>query len=181
MKKLSLILFVLSLSLSLWADQTINSGDNVQCGKQVRITAIANSGYEFLYWADDPTNTDPVRIVNVTEAVNLKAIFKGPLDPADFVLPGEGIIKLNGGDGPINPEIGDEVIVEAIAPDDCQEFDYWEGLDESDPNYRMNPYVFTYDPANVPSIKAKFKIKEFTVTAEIADDRQGTITIEIID
>ena len=185
MKKVSIILFALSMSLSLWAQTTIPSGTEVPCGKTVRITATANEGYEFDYWEDEPTNTNPVREVPVNDVVNLKAIFKlkeNTLNPAAFMAEtGEGTItiEVNG----ISTNIvkkGDVVKIIATSTDDCREFDYWDGLATDDSQYNSPTYTFDYQTeSTVPAIKAVYKTKEFTVTAE-AQDGAGTIVIEVL-
>ena len=172
MKKVSIILFALSMSLGLLAQTTIPSGTEVPCGKTVRITATANEGYEFDYWEDEPTNTNPVREVPVNDVVNLKSIFKlkdYTLVPSAF---GEGV-TLNGESTAITVKKGDEVTVFAKSEDACEEFKEW-----SDGN-TYNPRVITYDPENLPTFTVTYKTKEFPVTAE-AQDGAGTIVIEVL-
>ena len=168
MKKLSIILFALCMSIGLWA-QTIPSGSNVSCGKSVRITATANEGYEFEKWSDDVT--DNPRVVAVSEAVNLTAIFKlkqYTLDPALF---GEGV-TLNGSTTPITVTMGQTVTAQATAIDPCEEFNKW-----SDEN-TDNPRTFTYNGTATP-FTVVYGIKLFTVTATAAT-AEGGVTIELI-
>jgi hypothetical protein len=168
MRKLSFILFALSMSISLWA-QTIPSGDKVSCGKSVRITATANEGYEFVKWSDDVT--DNPRQVQVTDAVNLTAIFKlkeYTLDPAMF---GAGV-TLNGSSTPITVTMGQTVTALATATDPCEEFNKW-----SDDN-TVNPRTFTYDGTATP-FTVVYSTKQFTVTASAAT-AEGNVTIELV-
>ena len=168
MRKLSFILFALSMSISLWA-QTIPSGDKVSCGKSVRITATANEGYEFVKWSDDVT--DNPRQVQVTDAVNLTAIFKlkeYTLDPAMF---GAGV-TLNGSSTPITVTMGQTVTALATATDPCEEFNKW-----SDDN-TVNPRTFTYDGTATP-FTVVYSTKQFTVTASAAA-AEGNVTIELV-
>lgn len=168
MRKLSFILFALSMSIGLWA-QTIPSGSNVSCGKNVRITATANEGYEFEKWSDDVT--DNPRVVAVNDAVNLTAIFKlkqYTLDPATF---GEGV-TLNGSATPITVTMGQEVTALATATDECEEFKNWND------NNTENPRTFTYDGTATP-FTVVYGTKLFTVTANAAAT-EGDITIELI-
>lgn len=168
MRKLSFILFALSMSIGLWA-QTIPSGSNVSCGKNVRITATANEGYEFEKWSDDVT--DNPRVVAVNDAVNLTAIFKlkqYTLDPATF---GEGV-TLNGSSTPITVTMGQEVTALATATDECEEFKNWND------NNTENPRTFTYDGTATP-FTVVYGTKLFTVTANAAAT-EGDITIELI-
>lgn len=168
MRKLSFILFALSMSISLWA-QTIPSGDKVSCGKSVRITATANEGYEFVKWSDDVT--DNPRQVQVTDAVNLTAIFKlkeYTLDPAMF---GAGV-TLNGSSTPITVTMGQTVTALATATDPCEEFNKW-----SDDN-TVNPRTFTYNGTAAP-FTVVYSTKQFTVTASAAT-AEGNVTIELV-
>lgn len=168
MRKLSFILFALGMSIGLWA-QTIPSGSNVSCGKNVRITATANEGYEFEKWSDDVT--DNPRVVAVNDAVNLTAIFKlkqYTLDPATF---GEGV-TLNGSATPITVTMGQEVTALATATDECEEFKNWND------NNTENPRTFTYDGTATP-FTVVYGTKLFTVTANAAAT-EGDITIELI-
>lgn len=168
MRKLSFILFALSMSIGLWA-QIIPSGDKVACGKSVRITATANEGYEFEKWSDDVT--DNPRVVAVNDAVNLTAIFKlkqYTLDPATF---GEGV-TLNGSATPITVTMGQSITAQATSIDPCEEFNKW-----SDEN-TDNPRTFTYDGTATP-FTVIYGIKLFTVTAN-ASATEGNILIELV-
>lgn len=177
MKKVSIILFALSMSLGLLAQTTIPSGTEVPCGKTVRITVTENEGYEFEHWSDITDPTDPnyaanPREVPVNGAVNLTAIFKlkdYTLVPSAF----GGGVTLNGESTAITVKKGDEVTVFAKSEDACEEFKEW-----SDGN-TDNPRVITYDPENLPTFTVTYKTKEFTVTAE-AKDGAGTIVIEVL-
>lgn len=168
MRKLSFILFALSMSIGLWA-QIIPSGDKVACGKSVRITATEKEGYEFVKWSDDVT--DNPRVVAVNDAVNLTAIFKlkqYTLDPATF---GEGV-TLNGSATPITVTMGQSITAQATSIDPCEEFNKW-----SDEN-TDNPRTFTYDGTATP-FTVVYGTKQFTVTANAAAT-EGDITIELI-
>lgn len=168
MRKLSFILFALGMSIGLWA-QTIPSGSNVSCGKNVRITATATEGYEFEKWSDDVT--DNPRVVAVNDAVNLTAIFKlkqYTLDPATF---GEGVM-LNGSTTPISVTMGQTITAQATATDPCEEFNKW-----SDDNTE-NPRTFTYN-GTVNPFTVVYGIKLFTVTAN-ASATEGNILIELV-
>ena len=168
MKKLSILLFALGMSIGLWA-QTIPSGSNVSCGKTVRITATATEGYEFEKWSDDVT--DNPRVVAVNDAVNLTAIFKlkqYTLDPAMF---GEGV-TLNGSTTPISVTMGQTITAQATSTDPCEEFNKW-----SDEN-TDNPRTFTYDGTANP-FTVVYGIKLFTVTANAAPT-EGNILIELV-
>lgn len=168
MRKLSFILFALSMSIGLWA-QIIPSGDKVACGKNVRITATANEGYEFEKWSDDVT--DNPRVVAVNDAVNLTAIFKlkqYTLDPATF---GEGV-TLNGSATPITVTMGQSITAQATSIDPCEEFKNWND------NNTENPRTFTYDGTATP-FTVVYGTKLFTVTANAAAT-EGDITIELI-
>lgn len=168
MRKLSFILFALSMSIGLWA-QIIPSGDKVACGKSVRITATEKEGYEFVKWSDDVT--DNPRVVAVNDAVNLTAIFKlkqYTLDPATF---GEGV-TLNGSATPITVTMGQSITAQATSIDPCEEFNKW-----SDEN-TDNPRTFTYDGTATP-FTVVYGTKLFTVTANAAAT-EGDITIELI-
>ena len=168
MKKLSFILFALSMSIGLWA-QIIPSGDKVACGKSVRITATEKEGYEFVKWSDEVT--DNPRVVAVNEAVNLTAVFKLKEYTLDPTLFGEGV-TLNGSSTPITVTMGQTVTVQATATDPCQEFSKW-----SDDN-TVNPRTFTYDGTATP-FTVVYTTKQFTVTASAAA-AEGNITIELV-
>ena len=168
MRKLSFILFALSMSIGLWA-QIIPSGDKVACGKSVRITATEKEGYEFVKWSDEVT--DNPRVVNVNAAVNLTAIFKlkqYTLDPATF---GEGV-TLNGSATPITVTMGQSITAQATSIDPCEEFNKW-----SDDNTE-NPRTFTYDGTATP-FTVVYGTKLFTVTAN-ASATEGNILIELV-
>lgn len=168
MRKLSFILFALSMNIGLWA-QIIPSGDKVACGKSVRITATEKEGYEFVKWSDEVT--DNPRVVAVNDAVNLTAIFKlkqYTLDPATF---GEGV-TLNGSATPITVTMGQSITAQATSIDPCEEFNKW-----SDEN-TDNPRTFTYDGTATP-FTVVYGTKLFTVTANAAAT-EGDITIELI-
>lgn len=168
MKKLSFILFALSMSIGLWA-QIIPSGDKVACGKSVRITATEKEGYEFVKWSDEVT--DNPRVVAVNEAVNLTAVFKLKEYTLDPTLFGEGV-TLNGSSTPITVTMGQEVTALATATDECEEFKNW-----NDDNTE-NPRTFTYDGTVTP-FTVVYGTKLFTVTANAAAT-EGDITIELI-
>lgn len=168
MRKLSFILFALSMSIGLWA-QIIPSGDKVACGKSVRITATEKEGYEFVKWSDEVT--DNPRVVAVNEAVNLTAVFKLKEYTLDPTLFGEGV-TLNGSSTPITVTMGQTVTVQATATDPCQEFSKW-----SDDN-TVNPRTFTYDGTATP-FTVVYTTKQFTVTASAAA-AEGNITIELV-
>ena len=168
MRKLSFILFALSMSIGLWA-QIIPSGDKVACGKNVRITATANEGYEFEKWSDDVT--DNPRVVAVNDAVNLTAIFKLKQYTLDPTLFGEGV-TLNGSATPITVTMGQSITAQATSIDPCEEFNKW-----SDENTE-NPRTFTYDGTATP-FTVVYGTKLFTVTANAAAT-EGDITIELI-
>ena len=168
MRKLSFILFALSMSIGLWA-QIIPSGDKVACGKSVRITATEKEGYEFVKWSDEVT--DNPRVVAVNDAVNLTAIFKlkqYTLDPATF---GEGV-TLNGSATPITVTMGQSITAQATSIDPCEEFSKW-----SDDN-TVNPRTFTYDGTATP-FTVVYTTKQFTVTAN-ASATEGNILIELV-
>ena len=168
-KKLSLILVVLCLSVSLWAD-IIPSGDNVACGKKVKITATPKTGYEFVQWSDG--NTEPSREVIVTKDLDLTAIFQKitvTMQASDF---GENV-TFEGGATSLDVQIGDEVKLYA-AETECQAFDKW-----SDGN-TDNPRTFVYDPETFAQFTAVYADKLFKVKAE-AEGNAGTITIELVD
>jgi hypothetical protein len=168
MRKLSIILFALSMSIGLWA-QIIPSGDKVACGKSVRITATEKEGYEFVKWSDEVT--DNPRVVAVNDAVNLTAIFKlkqYTLDPATF---GEGV-TLNGSATPITVTMGQSITAQATSIDPCEEFNKW-----SDDNTE-NPRTFTYDGTATP-FTVVYGTKLFTVTAN-ASATEGNILIELV-
>lgn len=168
MRKLSFILFALSMSIGLWA-QIIPSGDKVACGKSVRITATEKEGYEFVKWSDEVT--DNPRVVAVNDAVNLTAIFKlkqYTLDPATF---GEGV-TLNGSATPITVTMGQSITAQATSIDPCEEFSKW-----SDDN-TVNPRTFTYDGTATP-FTVVYGTKLFTVTANAAAT-EGNILIELV-
>lgn len=168
MRKLSIILFALSMSIGLWA-QIIPSGDKVACGKSVRITATEKEGYEFVKWSDEVT--DNPRVVAVNDAVNLTAIFKlkqYTLDPATF---GEGV-TLNGSATPITVTMGQSITAQATSIDPCEEFKNWND------NNTENPRTFTYDGTATP-FTVIYGIKLFTVTAN-ASATEGNILIELV-
>lgn len=168
MRKLSIILFALSMSIGLWA-QIIPSGDKVACGKSVRITATEKEGYEFVKWSDEVT--DNPRVVAVNDAVNLTAIFKLKQYTLDPTLFGEGV-TLNGSSTPITVTMGQSITAQATSIDPCEEFNKW-----SDENTE-NPRTFTYDGTATP-FTVIYGIKLFTVTANAAATK-GDITIELI-
>ncbi len=169
MRKVSLIMFALSLSLSLWADATA-SKDDVPCAGSVKIKATAKTGYEFVKWEDG--NTDNPRIItNIHQNQSYKAIFKlqeFTLDPATF---GEGV-TLNGSTTPITVTMGETVTVLATATDECEEFKKW------DDGNTDNPRTFDYTGIATP-FTVVYGTKLFTVTAN-ATATDGDVEIEIV-
>ena len=54
----------------------VESGSSYEYGTTLTLTAVPNDRCKFKYWADDPTNTNPVRTVTVTGEATYEAVFE---------------------------------------------------------------------------------------------------------
>lgn len=70
MKNVFTLLLALSISTFAWADKTLT---DIECGRQVTITATAVTGYHFDHWSDG--NTQNPRTVTISETATYRAYF----------------------------------------------------------------------------------------------------------
>lgn len=116
---------IFSVVLALAAATTMAFADSktVNCGTEVTIKAVANAHYHFVQWSDG--NTDAQRTVTVDEVKNLTATFAADNTyTLTLNATGAGSVNIIAGEKAAYYE-GDEVTIQAVPADDCQEFLYW--------------------------------------------------------
>ncbi len=66
----------------------VSGAGRYRASSKVTLKAIANPGYEFLYWDDNHSLTNPIRDIAVSSAANYKAIFKTSATPnqSDYTI-----------------------------------------------------------------------------------------------
>lgn len=139
-----------------------SASTNVNCGKQVQISATAKDGYHFVKWADGNTTNPRTITIQSTTQLNYQAIFEA--NQTNF---GDDVVI----DTP-NPKVGDPITLTATPSDDCYQFKEW-----SDHNTE-NPRTITYD-GTVP-FTAVYELKTFTVTVNADDESHGNVTVTIV-
>jgi len=124
MKKNLLILMAL-MTLGTLSSKAQTSA-TATCGETVVITATADPGYKFLYWADDHTNTNPVREITITADTKIEeeyiAVF-GQNAAAVVVSVNDSEMGSVTGGG--NYTVGEKVTLTATPSSSCYQFKEW--------------------------------------------------------
>ena len=152
---------ILSIVLAFAAATTMAFADSktVNCGTEVTIKAVPNAHFHFVKWSDDDTNAE--RTVTVNAAMSLQAIFAADntytltLNPSGT---GTGAVNIIAGAKEAYYE-GDEVTIQAVPADDCQEFLYW----EDDHTNTTAIRTITFAEANL-NYTAVFGVKQLNIT-----------------
>lgn len=91
--------YTISTAVSPANSGSVSGGGVYENGSSAKLIATPNTGYEFLYWQDNPNNTNRERTVTVTGNASYTAVFKA-ITRTITVKAGEGCsyISLDGGD-----------------------------------------------------------------------------------
>lgn len=152
-------IFALFVAVAATATLAFAAEKTVDCGSTVTIKAIPSEHFHFVKWSDENPNAQ--RTVTVNEAMSLQAIFAAD-DTYTLTLntSGTGTGAVNVIDGQkVAYYAGDEVTIQAVPADDCQEFLYW----EDDHNNKTAIRTITFVDANL-SYTAVFGVKQLNVT-----------------
>lgn len=138
-------------------------------GEQILLNAHAKFGYAFSQWSDG--NTDNPRAAIINADATFVAHFKESDEPAP-----EGqytiTVKTEGCSTELTQNVSAGTEVKLYAhPKECNYFLQW-----SDGN-TDNPRTITVN--SDATYTAIFKAEQYTITAESADETQGTVSIEI--
>jgi len=155
MKKIFVLLVAVAATATLaFADQK-----TVDCGSTVTIKATPAEHFHFVKWSDENPNAQ--RVVTVNEATELQAIFAAD-NTYTLTLntsgAGAGAVNIIAGEK-VAYYAGDEVTIQAVPADGCQEFLYW----EDDHNNKTAIRTVTFAEANL-SYTAVFSVKQLKVT-----------------
>ena len=155
MKKIFVLLVAVAATATLaFADQK-----TVDCGSTVTIKATPAEHFHFVKWSDENPNAQ--RVVTVNEATELQAIFAAD-NTYTLTLntsgAGAGAVNIIAGEK-VAYYAGDEVTIQAVPADGCQEFLYW----EDDHNNKTAIRTVTFAEANL-SYTAVFGVKQLKVT-----------------
>lgn len=152
---------ILSIVLAFAAATTMAFADSktVNCGTEVTIKAVPNAHFHFVKWSDEDTNAQ--RTVTVNEAMSLQAIFAAD-NTYTLTLntsgTGTGAVNIIAGAKEAY-YAGDEVTIQAVPADDCQEFLYW----EDDHTNTTAIRTITFAEANL-NYTAVFGVKQLNIT-----------------
>lgn len=152
-------IFALFVAVAATATMAFADQKTVNCGSTVTIKATPAEHYSFVKWSDENTNAQ--RTVTVNEAMSLQAIF---VADNTYTLTlntsgeGTGAVNIIAGEK-VSYYAGDEVTIQAVPADDCQEFLYW----EDDHNNKTAIRTITFAESNL-SYTAVFGVKQLNVT-----------------
>lgn len=143
------------------------------CGQIVTITAKPDAGYKFLYWSDDPTNTNPEREVEVNADMELVTNYEAVFAAASYKVvvtteqPDMGTVTGGG-----EYDFGQEITITATPASKCYRFKQWsDGVTTAE-------RTITVAAAEIDNTyTAEFEEAEFTVKASTAGN--GTVTVTI--
>ena len=140
------------------------------CGQTVTITATADSGYKFLYWADDHTNTNPVREVEVNADMELTTNYEAVFDVATYaVVAKAAVAEMGSVTGGGDYAFGESVTLKAVPASKCYKFKQWsDGVTTAERTIT----VAAAEIAN--TYTAEFEEAEFTITISGSN---GSVTI----
>ena len=138
-------------------------------GEQILLNAHAKSGYTFSQWSDG--NTDNPRVAMIHAYATFVAQFKESDEPAPdgtFTI----TVKTEGCNTELTQNVSAGTEVKLYAnPKECNDFLQW-----SDGN-TDNPRIVTVN--SDATYTAIFKAEQYTISAESADETQGSVSIEI--
>jgi len=187
--------YTLTLNRNNTAWGSVSGGGNYEAGKQVSISATANSGYRFVNWTKSGVIISTSSSYNYTmpsENVTLTANFEAATgdevtifvevmyDPFAGAQSRNdiGYIRINGGEwknsDTITVAIGTQISIEA-APATGFEFEYWLEATEAIEN---NPY--TFQAQENAEYVAKFRsvqTQSYTITAQSSPTTGGQVRI----
>lgn len=161
---------LMSCMTSAWA-QTAQTETTATCGQTVTITATPDAGYKFLYWSDDPTNTNPVRDVEVNADMELITNFEAVFTAASYTVvattdqPDMGTVTGGG-----EYDFGQEIKITATPASKCYKFKQW-----SDGVITAERMITVSAVETENTYMAEFEEVEFTVKASTSGN--GTVTI----
>lgn len=163
---------LMSCMTSAWA-QSAPTEATATCGQTVTITAKPDAGYKFLYWSDDPTNTNPVREVEVNADMELVTNYEAVFAAASYKVvvttdqPDMGTVTGGG-----EYDFGQEITITATPASKCYRFKQW-----SDGNIDASRKITVAASETENTYSAIFEEVEFTVKASTAGN--GTVTVTI--
>ena len=175
MKKLIVVLCAsLVCAVNAFADATASTP--VDCGQGVTITATPKTGFHFVKWNDDDTNSSRT-IANIKEAKNFTAIFAAD----ETTIPEDVVVVDVNGDPVVLPVAHSTTLYyKAENADDCQRFVHWSDItDPTDPNYAINPRPFVYNGI-LPTFTPVFETIIYNVTVNADDATHGDVTVTVI-
>jgi len=152
-------IFALFVAVAATATLAFAAEKTVDCGNTVTIKAIPSEHFHFVKWSDENPNAQ--RTVTVNEAMSLQAIFAADntytltLNTSGL---GAGTVNVISGEK-VAYYAGDEVTIQAVPADACQEFLYW----EDDHNNKTAIRTITFAESNL-SYTAVFGVKQLNVT-----------------
>lgn len=157
MKKIFVLLVVVAATATLaFADQK-----TVDCGSTVTIKATPAEHYHLVSWSNGAPASQLQQTVTVEEAMTITATF-APDNTYTLTLntsgAGAGAVNIIAGEK-VAYYAGDEVTIQAVPADGCQEFLYW----EDDHNNKTAIRTITFAEANL-SYTAVFGVKQLKVT-----------------
>ena len=153
------------------ADGCTSKEIKVEDGSAVKIYPHAKLGYTFSQWSDGNTDNPRVAIINAD------ATFVAQFKELDETAP-DGmftiVVKADGCGTALTQYVSADTEVKFYAhPKECNYFVKW-----SDGN-TDNPRTVTVN--SDATYTAIFKAEQYIITAESADETQGTVTIEVND
>ena len=165
---------LMSCMTGAWAqsEATAQTETTATCGQTVIITATADAGYKFLYWSDDPTNTNPEREVEVNAEMELITNFEAVFGAASYKVvvtteqPDMGKVS---GSGEFT--YGEQITIKAEPLSKCYKFKQW-----SDGNTDAERMVDVAATDEKNTYTAIFEEVEFTV--KVSTQGNGSVTIK---
>lgn len=156
--------YTISTAASPAGSGSVSGGGTYNNHSSVKLIATPNTGYEFLYWQDNPNNTNRERTVTVTGNASYTAVFK-VITRTITVKAGEGCsyISFDGGDVINAGETKSWELLYSSQftlysfPKEGYVFDHWNPSGDTRQNL---PVTLTEDM----SVEAVFKLRSHTVT-----------------
>ena len=178
--------------------KALNSGDKVDSGTTIRLSAKPAEGYDIDYWLIDgekikPFDDEIIRFStshivqkDVTVSVAFKSLSAQTLVPVTVVQPEHGTIELRKGTSIFDESInsGDKVetgsqITMVIKPDEGYKLDHWLINDKEEPKDDFRPAKKTITISEATSISAVLIESGYVVTYE--QPANGTLTVKTVN
>ena len=178
--------------------KVLNSGDKVDSGTTIRLSAKPAEGYDIDYWLIDGQKVKPfddasirygishLVMKDVTVSVAFKNLSAQTLVSVTVVKPEHGTIELHKGTGIFDEVLnsGDQVetgsqITMLIKPDEGYKLDHWLINDKEEPKDDFRPARKTITISEATTISAVLVESGYVVTYE--QPANGTITVKTVN